>query len=190
MSVNLYNATTDTLKNVAGDIINPKSVNEMIAPIEDGTASKAYSVGEQFVMNDILYESTQDISQGGNIVVGSNCKVADDITTQIGNIKSDLSDLAQKVSEGMILDIDNAVTVTTNFIAPFNGVLFGSARTTANAAQHLLINGKNAALIPSSNSTPAYVNLDIRGIEAGSIFSGITGYATDFIPIFVPYKTN
>lgn len=92
MSVNLYNATTDTLKNVAGDIINPKSVNEMIAPIEDGTASKAYAVGEQFIMNDLLCKATQAIARGDTMVIGTNCEESEQLSKQIKDIKSDLTD--------------------------------------------------------------------------------------------------
>lgn len=91
MSVNLYNATTDTLKNVAGDIINPKSVNEMIAPIENGTASKDYAVGEQFIMNDLLCEVTQAIAQGDTMVIGTNCEESEQLSKQIKDIKSDLN---------------------------------------------------------------------------------------------------
>lgn len=96
MSVNLYNATTDTLKNVAGDIINPKSVNEMIAPIENGTASKDYAVGEQFIMNDLLCEVTQAIAQGDTMVIGTNCEESEQLSKQIKDINNDL---ANKVSK-------------------------------------------------------------------------------------------
>ena len=58
MSVNIRNPLTGQLTNASGGVINPKSINEMIAPIEDGTASKAYAVGEQFIMNDLLCEAT------------------------------------------------------------------------------------------------------------------------------------
>ena len=65
MSVNLYNATTDTLKNVAGDIINTRSVNEMVAPVEERiTASRAYSVGEQFIIDNVLCYAMTNIAQG------------------------------------------------------------------------------------------------------------------------------
>ena len=86
MSVNLYNATTDTLKNVAGDIINPKSVNNTIAPTEETTtASRAYSIGEQFFLNDVLYKATVNISQGDTITIGTNCSASDKLTEQIDN---------------------------------------------------------------------------------------------------------
>lgn len=91
MSVNLYNATTDTLKNIAGDIINPKSVNEMIAPIEDGTASKAYAVGEQFIMNDLLCEATQAIAQGDTMVIGTNCEESEQLSKQVKDINTSLT---------------------------------------------------------------------------------------------------
>lgn len=97
MSVNLYNATTDTLKNIAGNIINPKSVNEMIAPIENGTASKDYAVGEQFIMNDLLCEVTQAIAQGDTMVIGTNCEESEQLSKQIKDIKSDLTVKGQLV---------------------------------------------------------------------------------------------
>lgn len=109
MSVNLYNATTDTLKNVAGDIVNPKSVNEMIAPIEDGTASKAYAVGEQFIMNDLLCEATQAIAQGDTMVIGTNCEESEQLSKQVKDIKDSLPVAVQTLihPSGLISQIDN-----------------------------------------------------------------------------------
>lgn len=98
MSVNLYNATTDTLKNVGGDIINPKSVNEMIAPIENGTASKSYAVGEQFIMNDLLCEATQAIAQGDTMVIGTNCEESEQLSKQIKDINNDLTDKVERMT--------------------------------------------------------------------------------------------
>lgn len=91
MSVNLYNATTDTLKNVAGDIVNPKSVNNTIAPAEETTtASRAYNIGEQFFLNDVLYKATDNIAQGDTITVGTNCSASDKLTEQIDSLNNDL----------------------------------------------------------------------------------------------------
>jgi hypothetical protein len=91
MSVNLYNATTDTLKNVAGDIVNPKSVNNTIAPTEETTtASRAYNIGEQFFLNDVLYKATDNIAQGDTITVGTNCQAAEKLSEQIENINANL----------------------------------------------------------------------------------------------------
>ena len=61
-----------------------------IAPVEtDATsASKAYTVGEQLILNNVLYDVTAPISLGDALVAegaGANIAAADDITTQIKN---------------------------------------------------------------------------------------------------------
>lgn len=92
MSVNLYNATTDTLKNVAGDIINVHSVNEMVAPVEEGdTASRAYSEGEQFIINGILYYAMTNIAQGEAFDYDVNYYESPTVSDQI-NDKQDKTD--------------------------------------------------------------------------------------------------
>ena len=91
MSVNIRNPITGDLTNVAGDTINPKSINEMIAPVEDGTASKAYAVGEQFIMNDLLCEATQAIAQGDTMVIGTNCEESEQLSKQVKDINTSLT---------------------------------------------------------------------------------------------------
>ena len=91
MSVNIRNPLTGQLTNVAGDTINPKSINEMIAPVEDGTASKAYAVGEQFIMNDLLCEATQPIAQGDTMVIGTNCEESEQLSKQVREINDSLT---------------------------------------------------------------------------------------------------
>lgn len=76
------------------------NVEQMIAPIEQATASEAIAIGDQFIYNDILYEATAAIAQGGNIIVppnaGANCKVSDTLVKQIKTIKSSLGTAAAK----------------------------------------------------------------------------------------------
>ena len=96
MSVNIRNPLTGELTNASGGVINPKSINEMIAPIEDGTASKSYAVGEQFIMNDLLCEATRAIAQGDTMVIGTNCEESEQLSKQIKDINNDLADLEIK----------------------------------------------------------------------------------------------
>ena len=91
MSVNIRNPITGDLTNASGGVINPKSINEMIAPIEDGTASKAYAVGEQFIMNDLLCEATQAIAQGDTMVIGTNCEESEQLSKQVREINDSLT---------------------------------------------------------------------------------------------------
>lgn len=49
-----------------------------IAPTEASTtASQAYAIGDYFWLSGTLYEATAAITQGGTIVVGTNCKTAE-----------------------------------------------------------------------------------------------------------------
>lgn len=59
-----------------------------VAPIEaDPTDSSAsYSIGDQFYISNVLYEAIASISQHDALVVGTNIKLADDLTTQIKSI--------------------------------------------------------------------------------------------------------
>ena len=64
-----------------------QAVESNIAPVEAdaSSASKAYAVGQQLVLNDILYNVTAAISAEDALVIGTNISAADDLTTQIGN---------------------------------------------------------------------------------------------------------
>ena len=58
---------------------------ELIAPKEtDATsASKAYAIGDELILNGHLYNVTAAIALGDALVVGTNIALADDVTTQI-----------------------------------------------------------------------------------------------------------
>ena len=59
----------------------------LVAPIEtSSTASQAYSIGDQFIYNGLLYKATAAISSGGTITPNGNCTVADSVVNQINNL--------------------------------------------------------------------------------------------------------
>lgn len=68
--------------------INGNKLNQTVIATRQAnlTASKAYVVGEQFIYNNTLYEVTAAISKNAAITIGGNCKVADNITSQISNL--------------------------------------------------------------------------------------------------------
>ena len=60
------------------------SAEQMIAPVETSTtASQAYAIGEQFILNGVLYTATAAITAGGTITIGGNCTASDTVTEQI-----------------------------------------------------------------------------------------------------------
>lgn len=70
--------------------INGNKLNQTVIATRQAnlTASKAYVVGEQFIYNNTLYEVTAAISKNAAITIGGNCKVAENITSQISNFKN------------------------------------------------------------------------------------------------------
>lgn len=86
--------------------INGNKLNQTVIATRQAnlTASKAYVVGEQFIYNNTLYEVTAAISKNAAITIGGNCKVADNITSQISNIANQL--IANK-TYGTAVDISS-----------------------------------------------------------------------------------
>ena len=75
------------------------SVEQMIAPVETSTtASQAYAIGEQFILNGTLYTATAAITAGGTITIGGNCTASDTVTEQIANAGSGITLLHTSIS--------------------------------------------------------------------------------------------
>ena len=69
-NIDVFNENADKVDEALGD----KAENQSLAPIESSaTASRNYSVGQQFVYNGLLYEATSAIASGGTITPGTNC---------------------------------------------------------------------------------------------------------------------
>jgi len=77
------------------DTAAKQAVEANIAPVEAdaSSASRAYVVGEQLFLNDVLYDVTSPISVGDAIVVGTNITAANKLSA---DIKSKIDDLYSK----------------------------------------------------------------------------------------------
>lgn len=67
--------------------INNNKLNQTVIATRQAntTASKTYNIGDQFILNNILYRATAKINSGSQITSG-NSAAADNITTQISNL--------------------------------------------------------------------------------------------------------
>jgi len=85
-----------------------QAVEANIATVEtDATsASKGYAVGDQLILEDVMYDVTTSISQGDALVVGTNISVASSITTQL-KAKANTSSLATVATTGDYNDLIN-----------------------------------------------------------------------------------
>lgn len=72
----------------------------LIAPVLPTMVSdRAYAVGEQFIVNSVLYEITQTVSAADvPLVVGTNCKLSDSITQQIKSASVVFTPLSENVN--------------------------------------------------------------------------------------------
>lgn len=77
------------------DTAAKQAVEANIAPVEadPSSASRAYVVGEQLFLNDVLYDVTSPISVGDAIVVGTNITAANKLSA---DFKSKIDDLYSK----------------------------------------------------------------------------------------------
>ena len=65
---------------------------EKIAPVETSNeAENAYAIGEQFLLNDVLYTATAAIAVGDTIEDGTNCVASDELVKQLANHKKNTS---------------------------------------------------------------------------------------------------
>lgn len=67
-----------------GDIQGGGGHDDLIAPVESASGSEhAYAIGDQFIIEGVLYITTAAIAVGDAFVVGTNCAINQNITDQI-----------------------------------------------------------------------------------------------------------
>lgn len=96
--------------------LDGKTNTSMVAYVESSTtATKRYEIGDQFILNGVLYTATAIIANGGTITVGTNCTASDTIIEQIPNVegKANKTDLASISETGSTAS--QAITAGTYF---------------------------------------------------------------------------
>ena len=191
MSVNIRNPITGDLTNASGGVINPKSINEMIAPIEDGTASKAYAVGEQFIMNDLLCEATQAIAQGDTMVIGTNCEESEQLSKQVREINDSLTANGNRFEAGYSSENDEyGFNIGSTFYpigaSSGGGVMVDTAldSTSENPVQNKVITGEindiNSDLAKLSYSSEPDVKVVADGVKTLNTLLAELASSTNF----------
>lgn len=101
---------------------SPEGIFEILSNVENtSVASKKYVKGSQFIWTDKkLYEATADITSGSTFVVGTNIKLADNITSQIQTLTNNEDAMLNVLGAKNLLpnnatsQIRNNVTMTVN----------------------------------------------------------------------------
>lgn len=137
--------------------LDGKVDDDIVAYVEnDTTATKRHEVGDQFILNGVLYTATAIIAVNDTIVIGTNCDSAESVATQITenanaivSLRSDITSInqtgttaTQAISSGTYFylngtlvraktDIASGATFTlnTNYEIPANGGLNQTTNT-------------------------------------------------------------
>lgn len=89
--------------------------SSVIAPAEvTSIATRAYSVGDQFVYNGVLYKATSPISIGSTIVPGTNCTIADNLVYQIGEKQNIVLASTMTIGGQTITEVEPALHALNN----------------------------------------------------------------------------
>lgn len=103
------------------DTATKQAFESNIAPVETdaSSASTAYAVGKQLILNDILYDVTAAISSGDALVVGTNISASNDLTTQIGNANARIGSVTSQTLAAAATSVSFNVPTSGNHLIDF-----------------------------------------------------------------------
>lgn len=110
------NTTVNNLGTEVSDV--RQDAEDMITANNEGaaaTSTRAYSAGDYFIYNDVLYKATTSIAIGDTIVPNTNC-VATNVDTEITQINNNLA----KITYGVKVTLETEV----EYNAPSDGYLY------------------------------------------------------------------
>ena len=135
------------------------ATDNMIAPTEASASSSsaAYSVGDQLILNNILYDVTAAIQIGDALTTGTggNIAAADTLTDQL-NAKANSSDLAAVATSGAYSDLSGTPTLAT---------------VATSGSYNDLSNRPTLGTAASKNSTNAVTSGSTDLVESGAVYS-------------------
>lgn len=139
-----------------------KNTQEMIAPVEEDEtdASRDYAIGDQLILDGVLYNVIDAIAQHGIITsegAGANIEEADDVTDQLSSLNEALSNLDGKTYK----TDDAAITEVTN------DDLLPIYDTSAAAKKKIAVNNFIGGLVSNPNLLDnPWFTVNQRGIDS------------------------
>lgn len=118
--------------------LNGKTDTTVIAPTEaTTTASRRYEIGEQFILNGVLYTATAVIASGDSIIVDTNCVLSKDIEAQINGIGNALflGDSYSDRSTGYTSALPDLIGATMRYENIFNYAIAGAGYVNGSGTQ-------------------------------------------------------
>lgn len=103
------------------DTAAKQAVESNLAPVEAdaSSASQDYAVGQQLVLNDILYNVTAAISAEDALVIGTNISASDDLTTQIEDANARIGNVTSQALAANVTSVSFSVPTSGNHLIDF-----------------------------------------------------------------------
>lgn len=131
-NIDVFNENADKIDEALGS----KASNQSLAPIEStSTATRNYSIGQQFVYNGLLYEATSAIASGGTITPGSNCArttVAEELSALNDSLTYKSGDVITLDGAGVYAGASNAAGTEIPISIPLPKAVSTLTNVTAN----------------------------------------------------------
>ena len=142
------------------------ATDNMIAPTETNASSSsaAYAVGDQLILNNILYTVTAPVTIGDALVsgTGGNIEASDSLTDQLAN-KANSADLAAVATSGAYSDLSGKPTLAT-------------VATSGSYAD--LSNKPTLGTAAAKDSTNAVTQNSTDLVESGAVYSEVSALNT------------
>lgn len=163
------------------DALNGKIDDDIVAYVEsDTTATKRYEVGDQFILNGVLYTATAIIAVNDTIVIGTNCDSAESVATQITenanaivSLRSDITSINQTGTTAT-----QAISSGTYFY--LNGTFVSAKTDIASGATFTLNTNYEIVTAGGLNDLKSrFKSWKTRSVGAASTSGNVRTYAVD-----------
>ena len=162
-NIDVFNENADKIDEALGG----KAANQSLAPIESSaTASRNYSVGQQFVYNGLLYEATAAIASGGTITPGTNC-ARTTVAEELSALNDSLTNVENVTSQFVL---GSTISTTSFYVYKRGKHIFGYFRGSTSADNSItndpVLFTIPTAYIPYGNYTICVPNVWITNSHA------------------------
>lgn len=167
--------------------LNGKTDTTVIAPTEaTTTASRRYEIGEQFILNGVLYTATAVIASGDLIIVNTNCTLSESITEQIEGKaeKTDLTSISETGSTASQAISKSAIFYLNGTLVRAKTAIASGATFTLNTNYEVLGNGGLNALTRVSIFQALRANVTYtNGLSEDLTSKLASGLESEYFPI-------
>ncbi len=193
-----YNSTSQKWENKSIATLT-ENVEQMIAPLENGTAtSQAYSIGESFIRQHVLYKAKTNIASGASfasLVLNTDYEAADDLTSQLVSILGNIGNLANLPTTdksslvNAIIEVKNSIPAATSIsytgtasatAVRYQRVGIGSSYTEINGTKYM---EQTKTLSTSADVTYTFTNAAITTDSVIEPYASIFGIVPKSISV-------